>query len=62
MILANRDVKKEERWKIKKLERKREDTQLIIAGVLTDTGARKEEIGGRRKKLERKREDTKMIL
>jgi hypothetical protein len=48
--------------RIKKLERKREDTKLIFAVELTDTSARKEEIEGRRKKLEGKREDTKLIL
>ncbi len=33
-----------------------------ICWCFTDTGSRKEEIGGRIKKLERKREDTKLIL
>jgi hypothetical protein len=35
--------------KKKNLERKREDTKFILGGVLTDSGARKTEIGGRRK-------------
>ncbi len=33
----------------KKLERKREDTKLILAVVLTGKGGKKEEIQGRRK-------------
>jgi hypothetical protein len=35
--------------KKKKLERKREDTKLIFALVITDTGAKKEKIEGTKK-------------
>ncbi len=46
----------------KKIERKREDTKLILASVLTDTVAKKEEIEGEEEKARKKENGYKVDI